>query len=123
MKVLVIGSGGREHALVWKLRQSPRVKQIFCAPGNGGIAADATCLPADVKSLDSLVAVANQIQPDLTVIGPELALTLGATPATPARPVLITVDHLPIASASLHSDPAERERAAQYERAQRAARA
>ena len=78
MKVLVIGSGGREHALVWKLRQSPRVKQIFCAPGNGGIAADATCLPADVKSLDSLVAVANQIQPDLTVIGPELALTLGA---------------------------------------------
>jgi phosphoribosylamine--glycine ligase len=77
MKVLVIGSGGREHALVWKLRQSPRVHQIVCAPGNGGIAADATCLPVDVKSLDSLVAVANRIQPDLTIIGPELPLTLG----------------------------------------------
>ena len=78
MKVLVIGSGGREHALVWKLRQSPRVRDVFCAPGNGGIAAAATCLPADVKSLDSLVAVANQVQPDLTIIGPELPLTLGA---------------------------------------------
>ena len=78
MKVLVIGSGGREHALVWKLRQSPRVREVFCAPGNGGIAATATCLPADVKSLDSLVAVVNQVQPDLTIIGPELPLTLGA---------------------------------------------
>jgi phosphoribosylamine--glycine ligase len=77
MKVLVIGSGGREHALVWKLRQSPRVNQIVCAPGNGGIAADAHCLPADVKSLESLVAVANQVQPDLTIVGPELPLTLG----------------------------------------------
>jgi len=77
MKVLVIGSGGREHALVWKLKQSPRVTQLFCAPGNGGIALDAECLPADVKSLESLVAVATQIQPDLTIIGPELPLTLG----------------------------------------------
>ena len=77
MKVLVIGSGGREHALVWKLKQSPRVTKLFCAPGNGGIAHDAECLPADVKSLDSLVEVAKRIQPDLTVIGPELPLTLG----------------------------------------------
>ena len=77
MKVLVIGSGGREHALVWKLRQSPRVSQVYCAPGNGGIAADAECLSADPKSLDSLLAVAKKIQPDLTVIGPELPLTLG----------------------------------------------
>ena len=77
MKVLVIGSGGREHALVWKLKQSPRVTQLFCAPGNGGIALEAECLPADVKSLDSLIAVATQVQPDLTVIGPELPLTLG----------------------------------------------
>ena len=51
MKVLVIGSGGREHALVWKLRQSPRVSQVYCAPGNGGIAEDAECLAADVKSV------------------------------------------------------------------------
>jgi len=77
MKILVIGSGGREHALVWKLRQSPRVSKVYCAPGNGGIAEEAECLPADVKSLESLVAVANRVKPDLTVIGPELPLTLG----------------------------------------------
>jgi phosphoribosylamine---glycine ligase len=77
MKVLVIGSGGREHALVWKLRQSPRVSKVYCAPGNGGIADDAECLPVEVKSLESLVALANQVRPDLTVIGPELPLMLG----------------------------------------------
>jgi phosphoribosylamine--glycine ligase len=77
MRILVLGSGGREHALVWKLRQSPRATKVYCAPGNGGIADDAECLPADLKSLDSLVAVANQLRPDLTVVGPELPLTLG----------------------------------------------
>ena len=77
MKVLVIGSGGREHALVWKLRQSPRVSEIYCAPGNGGIADEAECLPADVKNLDSLLALAHQVRPDLTVVGPELPLQLG----------------------------------------------
>jgi phosphoribosylamine--glycine ligase len=77
MKVLVIGSGGREHALVWKLRQSPRVSKVYCAPGNGGIADDAECLPANVKSVDSLLALANQVRPDLTVIGSELPLMLG----------------------------------------------
>jgi phosphoribosylamine--glycine ligase len=77
MKVLVIGSGGREHALVWKLRQSPRVTQVLCAPGNGGIADEAECLPVDLKSLDSIVALANQSHPDLTIVGPELPLTLG----------------------------------------------
>ncbi len=77
MKVLVIGGGGREHALVWKLAQSPRITKLYCAPGNGGIALDAECLPADVKNLDSLVSLATQLQPDLTVVGPELPLTLG----------------------------------------------
>ncbi len=77
MKVLVLGSGGREHALVWKLRQSPRVSKIYCAPGNGGIAAEAECLPADLKSIESLVHLAKRIEPDLTVVGPELPLTLG----------------------------------------------
>jgi phosphoribosylamine---glycine ligase len=77
MKVLVIGSGGREHALVWKLRQSPRVKNIYCAPGNGGISYDAECVPVDPKSLESLVALAGQLRPDLTVVGPELPLQLG----------------------------------------------
>ncbi len=77
MKVLVLGNGGREHALIWKLRQSTRVTKLYCAPGNGGIADEAECLPVDLKSLDSMVAVAEQVRPDLTVVGPELALTLG----------------------------------------------
>ena len=77
MKILVIGSGGREHALVWKLRQSPRVEKIWCATGNGGIDAEAECVAADLKSVDSMAALARQLQPDLTVVGPELPLTLG----------------------------------------------
>jgi phosphoribosylamine--glycine ligase len=77
MKILVIGSGGREHALVWKLRQSPRVSRVYCAPGNAGIAAEGECLPVDVKSVESLLALAAQIKPDLTVVGPELPLQLG----------------------------------------------
>jgi phosphoribosylamine--glycine ligase len=77
MKVLVLGSGGREHSLGWKLRQSPRVSQLYCAPGNGGIAEDAECLPVDLKSLDSITTLAARLQPDLTVVGPELVLTLG----------------------------------------------
>src|SRR5512146_3292725 len=77
MKVLVIGSGGREHALVGKLRHSPRVSRVYCAPGNGGICQEAECVPADVKSLASLVEAAERVQPDLTVVGPELPLSLG----------------------------------------------
>jgi phosphoribosylamine--glycine ligase len=77
MKVLVIGGGGREHALVWKLAQSSRVKELYCMPGNGGIAAVAKCLPADLNSLDSIVEAAAKIQPDLTVVGPEVPLMLG----------------------------------------------
>src|ERR1700722_6904331 len=77
MKVLVLGNGGREHALVWKLRQSTRVSKIYCAPGNGGIAEEAECLPVDLKSLDSVVALGARVRPDLTVVGPEVPLTLG----------------------------------------------
>ena len=77
MKVLVFGSGGREHALVWKLRQSPRISKLYCAPGNGGIADDAELLPVDLKSVESMVALGEQVRPDLTVVGPELPLTLG----------------------------------------------
>jgi phosphoribosylamine---glycine ligase len=77
MKVLVLGSGGREHALVWKLRQSSRIKRLYCAPGNGGIMADAECLAADLRSLESLLQLAGRIGPDVTVVGPELPLTLG----------------------------------------------
>jgi phosphoribosylamine--glycine ligase len=77
MKVLVLGGGGREHALVWKLRQSPRISKLYCAPGNGGIADEAECLPGDLKSLDAITELAVRLQPDLTVVGPELPLTLG----------------------------------------------
>lgn len=77
MKILVIGSGGREHALVWKLRQSPRVSRVYCAPGNAGAAAEGECLPADAKNIESLLALAARIKPDLTVVGPELPLQLG----------------------------------------------
>jgi len=77
MKVLVLGSGGREHALVWKLRASPRVTKLYCAPGNGGMEEDAECAAVDLRSLESMVALAQRLQPDLTVVGPELALTVG----------------------------------------------
>jgi phosphoribosylamine--glycine ligase len=77
MKVLVLGSGGREHALVWKLGQSSRVSQLYCAPGNGGIADEAECLAVDLKSLESMVALGERLRPDLTVVGPELPLMLG----------------------------------------------
>ncbi|MFZ0731236.1 MAG: phosphoribosylamine--glycine ligase [Candidatus Sulfotelmatobacter sp.] len=77
MKVLILGSGGREHALAWKLRQSPRITQLYCAPGNDGIADEAECIATDLKSLDSVVELATRLQPDLTVVGPELPLTLG----------------------------------------------
>src|ERR1700746_1139481 len=77
MKVLVIGSGGREHALVWKLRQSPRVSTVYCAPGNGGISGEAGCIPADLQSVESIPAGGHELQPDLTVVGPEVPLQNG----------------------------------------------
>ncbi|ABA89470.1 phosphoribosylamine--glycine ligase [Syntrophotalea carbinolica DSM 2380] len=77
MKVLVIGSGGREHAMVWKIAQSPLVEEVFCAPGNAGIAGQATCVSLKVDDIDGLLAFAQQKQIDLTVVGPELPLTLG----------------------------------------------
>ena len=77
MKILVIGGGGREHALVWKLKQSPSVERIWCAPGNGGIAADAECVASDAGDVTGLVTFAEKNLPDLTVVGPELPLVNG----------------------------------------------
>ena len=77
MRVLVIGSGGREHAIVWKLKQSPNVTEIYCVPGNAGICDEAECVFGDLKSVDSLVQVASKLRPDMTVVGPELPLSLG----------------------------------------------
>jgi phosphoribosylamine--glycine ligase len=77
MKVLVIGAGGREHALVWALKKSPRVTEVVCAPGNGGIEALARCVPVSQKDIDDLLRVVSAESPDLTVVGPELPLSLG----------------------------------------------
>ncbi|HDH50396.1 MAG TPA: phosphoribosylamine--glycine ligase [Nitrospirae bacterium] len=77
MKVLVIGSGGREHALVWKLNQSPKVDRIFCAPGNAGISEIAECISIKADDIDSLLNFARYERIDLTVVGPEVPLTLG----------------------------------------------
>ena len=81
MKILVIGGGGREHALVWKLNQSPRVEKIWCAPGNGGIAAEAECVAIEAGDVAAMVAFAEKARPDLTVVGPELPLVNGLTDA------------------------------------------
>ncbi|HLY42603.1 MAG TPA: phosphoribosylamine--glycine ligase [Terracidiphilus sp.] len=77
MKVLILGSGGREHALAWATARSPRVTEIVCAPGNGGMAQIARCVPVDLKSVESMVRVAEEENPDLTIVGPELPLSLG----------------------------------------------
>jgi len=77
MKILVIGGGGREHALVWKIAQSPLVERVYCAPGNPGIARQAECVPLAVDNIEGLLAFAREKQIGLTVVGPELPLTLG----------------------------------------------
>ncbi len=77
MKVLVVGGGGREHALAWKIRQSPRASRVFCAPGNAGIAAEAECVPIASDDVEGLLAFARKEGVGLTVVGPEAALVAG----------------------------------------------
>jgi len=77
MKVLVVGNGGREHALVWKIRQSPLVKEVYCAPGNAGIEEMADCVPIETSNIVELADFAQTIGADLTVVGPELPMVLG----------------------------------------------
>jgi phosphoribosylamine--glycine ligase len=77
MKVLVVGSGGREHALVWKIAQSPKVSRIYCAPGNAGISEQATLVPIKANDLNGLLEFALKEKIDLTVVGPEDPLTEG----------------------------------------------
>src|ERR1700760_4358301 len=77
MKVLVIGAGGREHALVWSISRSNRVSEVICAPGNAGIAQLARCIPASQRDVDDLLRVTAAEGPDLVVVGPELPLSLG----------------------------------------------
>lgn len=81
MKALIFGSGGREHALAWSLGRTGQLSEVVCAPGNGGIAQLARSVPVDLKNLDSMVQVALAEHPSLTIVGPELPLSLGLVDA------------------------------------------
>ena len=77
MKILIVGNGGREHALAWKVRQSPLVSELYCAPGNAGIAEIADCVPIDSSSIVEVADFAQTVKANLTVVGPELPMVLG----------------------------------------------
>ena len=87
MKILVIGGGGREHAIVWALRRSARVTEIVCAPGNGGIAALARCMPLDVSSVEATLELVVKEQPEFVIVGPEAPLAAGVVDALQSRGV------------------------------------
>jgi phosphoribosylamine---glycine ligase len=89
MRLLIIGGGAREHAIAWKLAQETAVSVVFCAPGNPGLSSIATCIPADITRPDELVAIARREQIDLTVVGPELPLSLGIVDTFAAAGLLI----------------------------------
>jgi phosphoribosylamine--glycine ligase len=89
MRVLVVGSGGREHALCWKLRQSPLLEDLYCAPGNPGIGTVADLVPIPADEIKKLAGFAADLKIDLTVVGPELPLTLGIADEFAARDLLV----------------------------------
>lgn len=89
MQVLVIGSGGREHALAWKAAQSASVEKVYCVPGNPGIAQIAECVPMDISDNDALVAFALENKIDLTIVGPEVPLANGVVDAFRAKGLAI----------------------------------
>lgn len=89
MKILVIGNGGREHALVWKIAQDASRPEVYCAPGNAGTAAIATNLPIGAEEVPALVAWAKEHRPDLVVVGPEAPLCLGVTDALEAEGIKV----------------------------------
>jgi len=77
MKLLVLGSGGREHALAWKLHESQQMEELYCAPGNAGIAQEAECIPVDLSQVKAIVELAKRLHADLTIVGPEAPLVAG----------------------------------------------
>jgi len=81
MKVLVVGSGGREHALVWKIVQSPRVEKVYCAPGNGGISAIAECVPIKAMDIEGIVNFSKEKKIDMVVVAPDDPLAAGMVDA------------------------------------------
>lgn len=87
MNVLVVGGGGREHAIIWKLKQSPLVGKLWCAPGNGGIAQMAECFPVDTMDIGGMVALALKLAADLVVVGPDDPLAAGMVDALEAAGV------------------------------------
>ena len=84
MKVLVVGGGGREHAICWKLAQSPKVTELYCAPGNGGIAQVATCVPIKATDVDAMVSWAKENAMDFVMVAPDDPLALGMVDALEA---------------------------------------
>jgi phosphoribosylamine--glycine ligase len=85
MKILVVGGGGREHAIIKKLKENEKVEQIFALPGNGGIAADATCVAIGAKDIPAIVEFAKREQIDFAVVAPDDPLVLGAVDALNAE--------------------------------------
>ena len=84
MKVLVVGGGGREHAICWKLAQSPKVTELYCAPGNGGIAQVAQCVPIKATDVEGMVAWAREHAMDFVMVAPDDPLALGMVDALEA---------------------------------------
>ena len=82
MNILVVGGGGREHAIVWALSKSPNVKKLYCAPGNGGIAALAECVPIKATDVDVMAAWASSHAIDFVVVAPDDPLALGMVDAS-----------------------------------------
>ena len=85
MKIMVVGGGGREHAIIKKLKENKKVEQIFALPGNGGIAADATCVNIGAKDIDEIVKFATENKIDFAVVAPDDPLVLGAVDALNAK--------------------------------------
>ena len=81
MKILMLGSGGREHALIRKLKESPRVKEVICAPGNGGISCDAQCFPVSVMDKQGVIDLARREEVDLVFVAPDDPLAAGMVDA------------------------------------------
>ena len=88
MKILVVGGGGREHAIVWKIAQSPKVDKIYCAPGNGGIAELAECVDIAATDIENMVKFAKDNAIDLVMVAPDDPLVLGMVEDNPLRTFL-----------------------------------
>ena len=89
MKVLVVGGGGREHAICWKLAQSPKVDKLYCAPGNAGIEQVAECVNVGAEDIEGICALAAEKAIDLAVIGPEVPLAMGITDELESRGIKV----------------------------------